>query len=203
MAVLRRIWASDENASNLAPRRVRFFIAGACLWMCAALITTTMRSARAQSSPSEYEVKAAFLFNFAKFVEWPEDAFSDSSSPIIICIVGHDPFNGVLDQTIGGKTVNSRPLVIKRLAYGQDARGCHIIFVCSSEKKRMAQILASFSGTSALTVSDMDDFAQAGGMINFVLENSKVRFQINSTAAARARLRISSKLLTLARKVIQ
>lgn len=194
---------TSDRASLSPSGGRRSFIAGVCLWVCAALIAHATRPAWAQSSPSEYEVKAAFLFNFAKFVEWPEDSFADSYSPIVIGILGQDPFSGALDHTIGGKTVNGRALMVKRLAQGQDARACHILFVCSSERKRLSQILASLGGTSVLTVSDMDDFAYAGGIINFVLENSKVKFQVNATAAARARLRISSKLLTLARKVIQ
>lgn len=205
MAFLRHRFRTDKlkSARKGLPARGRFFIAVVCLCMCAALIADATRPVMAQEGASEYEVKAAFLFNFAKFVEWPEDAFADPYSPVVIGIIGQDPFNGALDRTISGKSVNGRSLTIKRLSQSQELKTCHIIFVCSSERKRLSQILTSLIGTSVLTVSDMDDFAYAGGVINFVLDNNKVKFQVNSTAAARARLRISSKLLTLARKVIQ
>jgi len=169
--------------------------------IAACALTKSVAPAGAQSEPpTEYQIKAAFLYNFAKFVEWP-DAFADPHAPIVLGIVGEDPFGSVLDKIVLGKTVNDRGLVIKRLKEGPDLRNCHILFVSSSERKHMPQILESLQGSSVLTVGETDRFAQSGGVINFILEENKVRFEINSETAARAGLKISSKLLALARIV--
>ncbi len=198
MAFLGHRLPTDNLKTNLRARS-RFLVVGACV--CAMLIAAPR--SRAQEGASEYEVKAAFLFNFVKFIEWPDDAFTDSHSPIVIGILGQDPFEGAMDRTISGKSVNSRPLVVKRLSQAHEARSCHIVFVCSSEKKRLAQIFGSLVGANVLTVSETDDFLRAGGAINFVIENHRVRFEVNTIAAHRARLKISSKLLQLARTVVR
>ena len=157
-------------------------------------------SVRVQAQqPIEYQVKAAFLFNFAKFVDWPAEAFSDSSAPLVIGVIGVDPFGAALDQAIKGKNVGGRSLVIRRLKWGQDLRACQILYISSSERKRLPQIIQSLKGASVLTVGEMDQFNQQGGIINFTREAGKVRFQINSRGADQARLRISSKLLVLAK----
>ena len=156
-------------------------------------------SSRAQDSPpSEYQLKAAFLFNFAKFVEWPPEAFANSTSPIVIGILGEDPFGGDLERTVRDKKVNNRPFVIKELRSPAEATNCHIIFISASEKKRLPEVLSGLSGTNVLTVSETADFTASGGMINFVEENNKIRFQINDVAAKKANLKVSSKLLSLA-----
>jgi hypothetical protein len=152
----------------------------------------------AQSS-NEYQVKAAFLYNFAKFVEWPSEAFGGSNAPLVIGVVGDDPFGGALDQAINGKSIGGHSLLVRRLRWGQDLRSCQILYISSSERKHLSQIIQSLRGASVLTVGDMGDFNQHGGMINFVLEASRVRFEINSRGADQAGLRISSKLLTLSR----
>ena len=168
-----------------------------CL-MILGLLGTLSTTVRAQSS-SEYQVKAAFLYNFAKFVDWPGDAFGNSNAPLVVGVIGDDPFGGALDQAINGKTINGRPLVVRRLRLGQDLRSCHILFISSSERQRLPQIIQSLRGASVLTVGDMGQFNQQGGIINFILEANKVRFEINSRAADQARLKISSKLLSLAK----
>ncbi|MFN0086233.1 MAG: YfiR family protein [Blastocatellia bacterium] len=150
----------------------------------------------------EYQVKAAFLFNFAKFVEWPPDAFSDGGAPLVIGIVGNDPFGDALEQTISEKSVNNRRLEISRLKWGQNLKGCHILFISSSESRRTPQIIESLKGGSVLTIGEMGQFNQQGGIIHFLMEENKVRFEINATAAAQMRLKISSKLLALAKSVI-
>lgn len=154
--------------------------------------------ARAQS-PSEYQVKAVFLYNFAKFIEWPPEAPPEAHDPIIIGIVGKDPFGVLLEQIVNGKTVDRRSLAVKRFKRGDDLRGCHILFISSSEKEHLRAILDSLKGASVLTVGETEGFARRGGVINFVLEDNKVHFEINVDAAARARVKISSKLLSLAR----
>ncbi len=172
----------------------------AVLVVIAGLLAGSVPRARAQAPPTEYEIKAAFLYNFAKFVEWPADAFSDSHAPIVLGIVGEDPFGTALDGMVFGKTVNGRGVQVKRLSISPDLRTCHILFISSSEKKNLARILAHLKGSGVLTVGEMDRFVQSGGAVNFLLEDNKVRFEINVDAAAR--LKISSKLLALARTVI-
>src|SRR6185503_11482421 len=134
-------------------------------------------------SGNEYQVKAAFLYNFAKFVDWPPDAFGYSSAPLVIGVVGDDRFGGALDQAINGKSIGGRALIVRRLKWGQDLRSCHILFISSSEQKRLPQIIQSLRGASVLTVGDMGQFNQQGGIINLILEANKVRFEINSRGA--------------------
>jgi hypothetical protein len=150
------------------------------------------------SQPSQYQVKAAFLFNFAKFVEWPPESFAGEASPLVIGILGDSPFGGDLERTIQNKTINNRSLVIKQLHLLAEATNCQILFISNSENKRLPEIIQSLRGTAVLTVGETDGFTQAGGIINFVPEASKIRFQINDDAAKAARLKISSKLLSLA-----
>jgi hypothetical protein len=173
-----------------------------CLILAGAvLIPINTPHAGAGKGASEYELKAAFLFNFAKFVEWPAEAFSNESAPIVVGVVGDDPFNGSLDS-VGGKSVNGRRVAIRRLSASQDLRSCQMLFVSSSERKRLAQIVASVDGACVLTVGEMDGFVSNGGMIRLTMEDNKVRFEINAGTARRARLRFSSKLLSLAKRVI-
>jgi hypothetical protein len=115
--------------------------------------------------------------------------------------VGDDPFGETIDQTMNGKTVNGRQLSIKRLKWGQNLKDCHILFISSSERKRLSQILESLRGGSTLTVGEMERFTQQGGIINLIMEDSKVRFEVNTNSAGQARLKISSKLLALAKSV--
>ena len=154
---------------------------------------------RAQESPpTEHQLKAAFLLNFAKFVEWPPAAFGDPTAPIVLGILGDNPFGIILEQTIRGKAINDRPLVVKEFHSAAEATNCHILFISPSEKARLPQILAGLHGASVLTVSELDRFTESGGMINFIRQGNKIRFQINETAAKTVSLKISSKLLSLA-----
>lgn len=166
---------------------------------CLLIFLFSCSPALAQETLPEYQVKAAYLFNFLKFVEWPEEAFPDPLAPIVIGICGEDLFGNSLPQVIIGKTVQGRDLVIHKYRAGEDMRGAHILFVGPSEKKRFPQILSSLHGVSVLTVADTEGFLEAGGMIQFVSENDRVRFAINVDAASRAKLKMSSKLLSLAR----
>lgn len=157
--------------------------------------------AGAQVSLSEYQIKAAYLFNFLKFVEWPEDAFADPLAPIVIGIAGEDPFGSALPNVIIGKTVQGRDLVIRKYRVGEDLRSAHILFISISEKKRIPQLLAGLRGSSVLTVADSTDFLVEGGMIQLYYEDNRIRFAIDVDATDRAKLKISSKLLSLARVV--
>jgi hypothetical protein len=167
--------------------------------LAACIIATSGANVWAQrSSASEYQVKAAFIYHFAKFVEWPVGA---PSGPIKIGILGKDPFGSTLDNTVKGKTANGRTLVIKRLTRTEDARSCHIVFVSASEKSRVTEILATIKGAPVLVIGDVERFAHRGGTVNFYPEQNKVRFEVNVDAADKAGLKISSKLLSLARIV--
>jgi hypothetical protein len=153
----------------------------------------------AQEALSEYQVKAAYLFNFLKFVEWPENSFTDPLAPIVIGVVGEDPFGNALPQVVIGKTVQGRDLVIRIYHAGEDLRGAHILFISASERKRLPTILSGLHGSSVLTVADTAGFLDAGGMIQFLNENGRVRFAVNVDATGRAKLKMSSKLLSLAK----
>ena len=145
----------------------------------------------------EYHIKAAFLYNFAKFVEWPDQTLADTSVPIGVGVLGKDPFGSALDS-INGKTVRGRSLVIKRFETVQDLEFCHVLFISSSEEKHLASILESLKDRSVLTVSEAEQFTQCGGIIKLTEKGNRIRFEINLGAADRARLKISSKLLKLA-----
>jgi hypothetical protein len=149
----------------------------------------------------EYQVKAAFLYNFVKFVEWPPHAFKSPPDRIAICILGRDPFGGALDDAVNGKTFEGSTFVVPRISEVRQANGCQILFVSASERKRMLAIIAELKGVGALTVGEMEGFAAQGGMINFRLEDGRVRLEVNVEAVERANLRISSKLLSLAQIV--
>jgi hypothetical protein len=148
--------------------------------------------------PTEYQIKAAFLYNFAKFVKWPAPTFARPESPIVIGVLGENVFGGDLEQTIHGKTFNDHPFQVKEFRSVTEATNCQILFISASEQERLPKILSGLRGTSVLTVSEMDHFIEAGGMINFVIEEKRVHFQINNEAAEKAGLTISSKLLSLA-----
>jgi hypothetical protein len=153
-----------------------------------------------EAQPSEYQLKAAFLFNFAKFVEWPVEAFSEPKAPLVIGVLGENPFGEHLERTVHGKTINGHLLMVKELRSPAEARDCHILFIGTYEKTRLPEVFESLRGASVLTVGETEHFTEAGGMINFVLEGGKIRFQVNDVAAKGARLKISSKLLSLAQR---
>jgi hypothetical protein len=143
----------------------------------------------------EYQIKAVFLFNFAQFVEWPPRAFADSKAPIVLGVLGQDPFGRYLDELVKGETVGERPIVVRRYASVSESDGCHLLFVCRSEAPRLEKIVASLRGKSILTLSDADAFTRVGGMVRFVMEEGKVRLRINVEAARLCGLTISSKIL--------
>jgi hypothetical protein len=148
-----------------------------------------------RDSALEYRVKAAFLYNFAKFVEWP----AQDTGPIVLGVLGQDPFGAILDQTVGQKTINGRPVVVRRFASVPQARECHIVFVGASEKARSAEILPRLANSGILTVGERRGFLQAGGMVEFVVEDNNVHFEINPEAVRRAGIHISANLLKLSR----
>jgi len=153
----------------------------------------------AQAKPTtEYEIKAAFLYNFAKFVEWPVSAFSSPKQPLNVCVLGRDPFGKALEDALLGKSIGEHPVSLERSRDFADLAGCQIVFVSATESPRLPEILVHLRGHSALLVGESEGFAGAGGTIEFVLEQNRVRFAINPNAADRGGLKISSKLLALA-----
>jgi hypothetical protein len=163
------------------------------------LVSTLLLSAPAHSvSPTEYQVKAAFLYNFAKFVEWPAEAFQ-GNKPFVIGIVGHDPFGNLIDEAVFGKTVRDKKIIISRFSKIEDAVDSHILFVGNSEGENVARILKRLGKAPVLTVSDLDGFADEGGMVQLVTEQNRVRFVVNIAAVDQAGLKPSSQLLKLAR----
>jgi hypothetical protein len=149
---------------------------------------------QAQAS-KEYQIKAAFLFNFAQFVEWPASAFPEAGTPLCIGVLGEDPFGNILNEIVKGEKVDGHSLVIRRYSQVSEINACHILFVGNSEKSRMEEIVAGLNGQTILTVGEAEGFTAKGGMIRFVVENNKIRLKINLDAARKAGLQISSKLL--------
>ena len=152
----------------------------------------------AAQPPSEYQVKAAFLLNFTKFIDWPESSFSSPDTPISICILGDDPFGAGLDRIVEGETVNSRRITIQRV-HRLPLPGCHVLFIGQDEKDIPRTVAGLRPGI--LTVGEGERFLRQGGMIAFVIDSRRVRFDVNQPAAANAGLQISSKLLSVARNV--
>ena len=193
-----RTSADSEFPAFVAPlgRTLGLILFAACSLVCARTL------AKAQTQPlTESQIKAGFLFNFTKFVEWPPDAFADPGVPLVLGIVGDNPVTDLLVETAAGKIVNGRAVIVRRFKEGQDLRSCHILFVSSSEGKHVPQILETVKGSRVLTVSETSGFVQSGGMINFFVEGNKVRLEINLDAAARASLKISAKVIAVARLV--
>lgn len=151
---------------------------------------------------SEYLIKAGYIYNFAKLVEWPTTSFAQSDSPIVIGIVGTDPFGPIIDKVLEGKRINGHPFVIRRLKPTAEVKECHILFLGSSMESHIADAIRLTRGTPILTISEIPGFADHGGIIHLSLEQNKVRFEVNVDAAREADLNISSRLLVLA-KVIQ
>lgn len=148
--------------------------------------------------PAEYALKAVFLYNFTNFVAWPDTAFADSQSAIVIGVLGDDPYGIYLDETVRNELVNNRPLEVKRFSRTDEVKECHVLYISNSEEAHARQIVDSLKDRSILTVSDADGFNDAGVMIRFATEKKKIRLKIDVEAAKRAELAISSKLLRLA-----
>lgn len=149
----------------------------------------------------EYELKAAFLYRLTEFVDWPADAFPSGNAPFRICVFGADPFGDSLDRVLRGERVKGHPLAAARVTQVEQLAGCHIVFIGSSQRERITAVLNSLRASPVLTVADMDNFLEQGGTMNFVTAGGRLSFDINITAADRARLQFSSKLLRLARTI--
>jgi hypothetical protein len=175
--------------------------AGSRMLLAGVVLCSLVVGTRGQVA-TEYQVKAAFLFNFAKFVEWPASSFANASAPLRICVLGPDPFGEQLRDIVNEKMVNGRRFEIDYMVDSSASRACHILFIASSKKNRTGQILEMLRGSTAMTVGDTEGFVQQGGMINFVLVNNRVQFEVNRWAIEVAGLKISSKLLSVAKLVV-
>jgi hypothetical protein len=194
MEVLRTVAAARARRAAQTSARVWCVVYG--------LLLLAGPDASAQTGVTkDYQVKAVFLFNFAQFVEWPASAFADASSPIVIGVLGEDPFGTYLDETVRGEKVDNRPLEVQRYRRVDEIKACHILFISRSEASQLEQILVSLKDRSLLVVGDGDDFARRGGMIRLATIQNKIRLIINVEAAKTASLTISSKLLRSAELV--
>lgn len=174
---------------------------GSALAVVALGMTLLPGRASAADESVEYAVKAAFLHKFGSFVEWPATAFASPASPFQLCVVGEDPFGAALDKAVSGQQIARRPVEVRRLKTVKPDSGCHIVYLAASETQRLAQIIEALRGSSVLTVSDGRSPGAATGIINFVIKDDRVRFDIDDEAAAQNRLAISSKLLSVALSV--
>ena len=164
-----------------------------------ALLVALGAPCRADEPPLEYQVRAAFLLNFTKFVQWPASAFTDEHSPLAICILGEDPFGTTLNEMVKGEGVNGHELVIERIGRAPAPKSCQVLYIARLEKEPR-EILAAL-GPGVLTVGEGEKFLQDGGIIAFVIQDRRVRFDIGERAAGRAMLTLSSRLMNVARSV--
>jgi hypothetical protein len=190
MAVLTRI-------SHRPPRASRVVLC-ALLVMAAGCIVGASVSSAEEPLPTEYQVKAAFLVNFPKYVDWPAEAFAETGSPIVIAVLGESKVIEEIQKVIAGRTVNGRQIVLKRLAAGEESGVCHVLFVSAAEQQHSPDLLAKLKDASILTVGESDDFLESGGIINLAHRDQKIALEVNLAAADKARIKISSKLLGVA-----
>ena len=185
---------SEDRVLHRIPSFLPRLVAVAILWALSGVSILL-----AQNPPTEYEVKAAYLYQFGKFIEWPESSLVRTGNDFAICTIGKDPFGPVLDAMISGRSVQGKKAVAKRLAAVNDASTCNILFISTSEQSHVMEILRIVEGKGILTVADMSNFVSQGGMINFQMEQNRVRFEINMPAVERSNLKVSSQLLKVAK----
>ena len=186
-------FAATRDPRVRPSRRVGWILCG----VAACLVSAQIAGQTAQLTPSE--VKAGFLLNLVKFVEWPDATFASAREPITFGIVGSDPLGNVLSRAVYGQSVRGRTMAVRKYNFGDDLRHCQVLFVSASEQARVPLILASVLGASVLTVSDAQRFTEAGGVVQFAVDEDKVHFSVNRDSAMQAKLQISAKLLTLSR----
>jgi hypothetical protein len=186
---------AKKRPPSLIPRRELFAL------LLFILSFTASGLGRAQDQSKEYQLKAAFLFNFAQFVKWPSDSFTNAETPFYIGILGDDPFGAALEETVRGEAIDNHRLTVVRAQRIEDLKDCQMIFVSRSEEGHVGEILSQLDSRPVLTVSEIESFARNGGDIDFYLSGGKVRFEINPQSAQRCGLRISSQLLSLGKIV--
>ena len=190
--------SSGQSRSGRGEWRVALV---AWLVLSGTLLLPPAPAAAQSEDDAEYRLKMAFLYNFAQFVYWPPEAFGSPSAPLTMCVAGQNPFQGEIQQGLRGRMAGGHPIEIRKLKPNDDPRGCHMIFVPAGDRKLSEKILAAVKGSKTLTVGESRGFADMGGIINLMPEQNKLRFEINLDAAQRTQLKISSKLLALAKIV--
>ena len=170
----------------------------AAVWLLGCWFAMGFPSRAQDSGPTQYQIKAAFLYNFVKFVEWPAQAYAGPISPTVIGVLGENVFGDDLEKTLRNKVINHHPLEFKKFDSVGEVTNCHVLFISASERRHFPEILGALRDRSILTVSDSERFLQDGGMINFIIVDRRVRFQINNDPAKKAGLILSSDLLNLA-----
>lgn len=195
-----RVRAAEQSDARSRRRRglLRWLLP---LGLFAALAGGVRAGATMAEAEAEYDVKAAFLLNFARFIEWPKSAFEQPGSPFRIAVVGADPFGASLDRVVAGKSVEGHPIVVKRVSWGASLQEYHIVFFARSERERTSHIPAALKDAPTLAVGDTPGFAKHGGEVGFYLDQNRVRFEVNLEAMRRRHLTASSRLLALARIV--
>jgi hypothetical protein len=173
----------------------------AVLVLAAGCTFGTLVAFTAEPPTSEYQVKAAFLINFPKYAEWPAEAFAETNSPIIIATLGETKVTAELQKLIPGRTVNGREIVLKSLATGEEPGVCHILFISAAGQQQSPGLLAKLNPTGILTVGESDGFLESGGILNLARRDQRIGLEVNLAAASISRIKISSKLLTLANVV--
>ena len=184
-------------------RRSRLIVA---VLLCLSVAGGANAQSSASAASAEYLIKAGFIYNFAQLVQWPSAAFSQADSPIVIGILGTDPFGTSIDRVVENKKLDGHNLIVKRLRWSKDLKDlteCNILFISSSEKEHVADVINMVKWLPILTIGETPGFAARGGIINLTLEDNKVRFEVNIGAAKQANLNISSRLLALAKIVPQ
>jgi YfiR/HmsC-like len=176
-------------------RRLLLFLVASCL-----LIAVPGLWAQ-YAKPTDYQVKAAYLYNFGRFVQWPAMASPAKGDSFNICVLGQDPFGSTLDSTLAGQKIAGKRVAARRISSPQDSGNCQILFLSSSEDARLSEIMKALDKSAVLTVSDMPQFSRRGGMIQFVAEGDRIRFEVNLAAAQNAGLSLSSELLQVAASV--
>lgn len=189
-----------KHPTNAPPWTARAILSSPRVFALLFSVLLPLNLIRAQrGKPTQYDIEAVYLFQFGKFVQWPaQPGLTDSFE---ICILGRDPFGGILDRTVAGEKIGNVPLKADRIVDLNDARHCRILYISPSEEARLNVILATVSSSSVLTVSDLPDFESRGGMIQFIVEDNRVRFEINVAVARKVGLTISSQLLKVAAAV--
>jgi YfiR/HmsC-like len=191
-----------EGGSRGAEKR-RFSAAWILCVLASLVIFASGHSSPVQAAsdrkPTEYDVKAAYLYNFGKFARWPADASSNGS--FSICVLGRDPMGSTLDSIVKNETIDGKPVTVSRMTEPEEATSCRIVFICNSEERHLGTILSVLGRAPVLTVSDLPQFTSRGGMIQFVREGERIRFEVNLDAATPQKLTFSSELLRVAAKV--
>jgi hypothetical protein len=168
--------------------------------LLAVLLLFAARPAAADGPTREYLVKAAFLYNFTQFVTWPKNnTYSSADAPFVVAVLGDDPFDGALEEAMQDKTAEGRPIVVKHFASADELGPCQVLFVPQSQDPELPALFGRLGGSAVLTVGESDNFLPAGGGIRFMLEDERIRFEISPAATDAARLKVSAKLMKLAR----